>query len=427
MKAAIIGGGIIGLSSAYYLNQAGWDVTVFEREDLSDNCSFGNMGYLSPSHFVPLAQPGVVSQGILWMFDQKSPFYVRPELSWPLIDWGLKFVRACNTRNVERSARPMTDLLLLSRKLTAEWARSDEFAFEYHENGCINYYRTEKYEKGELETVRAGRDLGLDIRILSREEIHELEPELKPDVRGGAWYRDDAHLHPNSLMRELKSVLERKGVMIRTNTEVTGIEKKSGKINTLRLSDGSAWTGDLVVLAAGSWSREVARMAGEYLPVMPGKGYSMTVDVAHQPLKHPCILLESKVAITPWEKKLRIGSTMEIGKVNDRILLPRVQGILEAVPKYLPGYTDDPAFREMSDLTKLKENLRSKVWYGFRPLSVDGLPYIGYAKKTSNLIIASGHAMLGLSFGAGTGKLVTELADGKPTSVGVEAFDPGRV
>ena len=427
MKAAIIGGGIIGLSSAYYLNRAGWDVTVFEREDLSDNCSFGNMGYLSPSHFVPLAQPGVVSQGILWMFDQKSPFYVRPELSWPLIDWGLKFVRACNTRNVERSARPMTDLLLLSKKLTAEWARSDEFAFEYHENGCINYYRTEKYEKGELETVRAGRDLGLDIRILSREEIHELEPELKPDVRGGAWYRDDAHLHPNSLMRELKSVLERKGVMIRTNTEVTGIEKKSGKINTLRLSDGSAWTGDLVVLAAGSWSRETARMAGEYLPVMPGKGYSMTVDVAHQPLKHPCILLEAKVAITPWEKKLRIGSTMEIGKVNDRILLPRVQGILEAVPKYLPGYTDDPAFREMSDLTKLKENLRSKVWYGFRPLSVDGLPYIGYAKKTSNLIIASGHAMLGLSFGAGTGKLVAELADGKPTSVGVEAFDPGRV
>jgi D-amino-acid dehydrogenase len=168
-------------------------------------------------------------------------------------------------------------------------------------------------------------------------------------------------------------------------------------------------------------------MAGEYLPVMPGKGYSMTVDVAHQPLKCPCILLEAKVAITPWEKKLRIGSTMEIGKVNDRILLPRVQGILEAVPKYLPGYTDDPAFREMSDLTKLKENLRSKVWYGFRPLSVDGLPYIGYAKKTSNLIIASGHAMLGLSFGAGTGKLVAELADGKPTSVGVEAFDPGRV
>jgi D-amino-acid dehydrogenase len=153
----------------------------------------------------------------------------------------------------------------------------------------------------------------------------------------------------------------------------------------------------------------------------------MTVDVAHQPLKRPCILLEAKVAITPWEKKLRIGSTMEIGKVNDRILLPRVQGILEAVPKYLPGYTDDPAFREMSDLTKLKENLRSKVWYGFRPLSVDGLPYIGYAKKTSNLIIASGHAMLGLSFGTGTGKLVAELADGKPTSVGVEAFDPGRV
>lgn len=427
MKAAIIGGGIIGLSSAWYLNQSGWEVTVFERGDLSDNCSFGNMGYLSPSHFVPLAQPGVVSQGILWMFDQKSPFYVRPELSWPLIDWGLKFVRACNPRNVQNGARPMTDLLLLSRKLTAEWAASGEFAFEYHEKGCINYYRTEKYEKGELETVRAGRDLGLDIQILSREEAHELEPELKPDVRGGAWYKDDAHLHPNTLMRELRAALERKGVIIHTNTEVTGMEKKSGKISTLHLSDNSSWTGDLVVLAAGSWSREVARLAGEYLPVMPGKGYSMTVDVENQPLRHPCILLEAKVAITPWDKKLRIGSTMEIGKMNDRILLPRVQGILEAVPKYLPGYSSDTAFRELSDMDSLKQNLRQKVWYGFRPLSVDGLPYIGYAKKTSNLLIASGHAMLGLSFGAGTGKIIAELADGKPTSVEVGAFDPGRV
>jgi D-amino-acid dehydrogenase len=210
MKAAIIGGGIIGLSSAWYLKRSGWEVTVFERGDLSDNCSFGNMGYLSPSHFVPLAQPGVVSQGILWMFDQKSPFYVRPELSWPLIDWGLKFVRACNARNVQNGARPMTDLLLLSKKLTAEWAASGEFAFEYHEKGCINYYRTEKYEKGELETVKAGRvsrtgHTGAFARGSTR-------AGARPETRcaGGAWYKDDAHLHPNTLMRELRAALEKR-------------------------------------------------------------------------------------------------------------------------------------------------------------------------------------------------------------------------
>ncbi len=166
--------------------------------------------------------------------------------------------------------------------------------------------------------------------------------------------------------------------------------------------------------------------AGEYLPMMPGKGYSMTVDVPRQPLRYPCILLEAKVALTPWAKRLRIGSTMEIGAVNDRILFPRVQGILEAVPRFFPGYTDDPAFRELADFEKLKEKMREKIWFGFRPLSADGLPYIGFAKKTENLMIATWHAMLGLSMAAATGKLVSEMASGKPTSIGVGAFDPKR-
>ena len=117
---------------------------------------------------------------------------------------------------------------------------------------------------------------------------------------------------------------------------------------------------------------------------------------------------------------------MEIGPVNDRILFPRVQGILEAVPKFLPGYRNDPVFRALADLEQLKKNLREKVWFGFRPVSADGMPYIGYAKKTENLLIATGHAMLGLSMGAGTGKLVSELAGGKPASIDMKTFDPGR-
>ncbi|MBK7935917.1 MAG: FAD-binding oxidoreductase [Lewinellaceae bacterium] len=159
---------------------------------------------------------------------------------------------------------------------------------------------------------------------------------------------------------------------------------------------------------------------------MPGKGYSMTVGKPAKKLNYPCILLEAKVALTPWAERLRIGSTMEIGAINDRILFPRVLGILEAVPRFLPGYNDDPVFRDLADVDKLKKNLREKVWFGFRPVSADGMPYIGFAKKTDNLIMATGHAMLGLSMGAGTGKLVAELADGKSTSIGMEAFDPKR-
>lgn len=234
MKATILGGGIIGLSTAYYLQQAGWDVTILERTDGTDGCSFGNMGYLSPSHFAPLAQPGVISQGILWMFKQKSPFYVRPALSWALMDWGMKFVRACNADHLQRSARPMAELLLLSRDLTAQWEQSGEMRFEYERKGCINYFQTAKYEKGELDNVRMGHELGLDIQMLDRAQCQALEPELPPDVRGGAWYKDDAILYPNALMQQLADLLAKRGAKIIYNAEVVDIQKDKGRVSGVR-------------------------------------------------------------------------------------------------------------------------------------------------------------------------------------------------
>ncbi len=430
MKATIIGGGIAGLSSAWFLAADGWEVTVLEKGDLSDNCSFGNMGYLSPSHFVPLAQPGIVSQGFWWMFDVKSPFYVRPSLHPDLLRWGWKFMRAGTQSHVDRSARPLTELLLLSKQLTADWQHSGQMSFEYTEHGCIMYYQTAHTEREELENARVATDLGLKTEIIDREQAQRIEPDMRPDVRGGVWFKDDAHLHPNSLMRQLPLLLEQRGVRIIRQAEVTGFSKENKTIRSVRYRDAQGehqiTDSDVVVLAAGSWSPQIAKMAGEYLPLMPGKGYSMTIDTDRQRLRIPCILLEAKVALTPWRTQLRIGSTMEIGPINDRILFPRVQGILEAAPKFLPGLVEDPAFRQLADLEALKRHLREKVWFGFRPVSADGLPYIGFAKKTDNLLMATGHAMLGLSLGAGTGKLIAEMAGGKPLSVGVEAFDPRR-
>lgn len=430
MQVTIIGGGIIGLSTAFFMQERGWDVTVLEKGDLQDNCSFGNMGYLSPSHLVPLAQPGIISQGLLWMFDIKSPFYVRPSLRWSLADWGLKFVRASTRANVEKNAPALAELLLLSKKLTADWTKSGLMDFEYAEDGCIMYYQTAKKEKEELQTARMAADFGLKSTVIDRAEAHRIEPDLLPDVIGGVWYRDDAHLHPNTLMRELTALLEGRGVRMLRRAQVTQVAKSQGKITQLQYTDAAGQTQqttpDLVVLAAGSWSPQLAKMMGEYLPLMPGKGYSMTINVAKQRLRIPCIGLEHKVALTPWAGRLRIGSTMEIGAINDDILFPRVQGILEAVPKFLPGYREDADFRDLADIDKLRARQREQVWFGFRPVSPDGVPYIGRAKKTPNLLIATGHAMLGLSMGAATGKLISELAEGQPTSMDVRAFDPGR-
>jgi D-amino-acid dehydrogenase len=425
MKITIIGAGIVGLSTAYYLQKDGHEVTVLEKGDLTDNCSFGNMGYLSPSHLAPLASPGIMAQGFLWMFDQKSPFYVRPQLSKDMIDWGLKFWRNCTQSNVDKSMKPLGELLLFSKSLYEEWSNSGEMEFELENKGCIMWYQTEKKRKSEVEVAKGSEQLGMVTEILDREQSLALEPNVGLNVLGGVWYKDDAHLYPDALMRQLPKVLEQRGVKIYLNTTVTDFERKNGQINALMAGD-TRYEADMVVLSAGSWSPLLAKLTDEYMPLMPGKGYSMTVDNPTTQLNYPCIFLEPKVALTPWKNRLRIGSTMEIGAINDEILFPRVQGILEAVPKFMSAYNDDPVFRDLADLEKLKANIRERVWFGFRPVSADGVPYIGFAKKHKNLMIATGHAMLGLSMGAGTGKLIAEMVAGKPTSINVEAFNPTR-
>lgn len=411
-KTIIIGGGIIGLFSAYYLHKAGGAVEILEQGDLQDNASFGNAGMIVPSHFIPLAAPGMIEQGIRWMFDSKSPFYVKPSLDPQLIGWGLKFLKAANKKHVERSATALRDLSLLSKKLYKELDNTADFKFGLEDKGILMLFKTEKFEHEERHIAEKAVELGLDARYLTANQCRDLQPDVAMNILGAVHYHCDAHLYPNKLIAGLIKYLETAGVKIHRNTAVTGIEHQSGKISAV-ISNDKKFIADRYVVAGGAWSPAIGKLAGLNIPLMPGKGYSFMMTEPKQRITIPALLCEARVSVTPMDGSIRFGGTMEIGKVNDKVNLTRVAGIVESIPKYFPEFK--PAIPQVKD-----------IWYGFRPCSPDGLPYIGHAAKYDNLTIATGHGMMGLSLAPATGKLVQEVITGTANSSDIGLFSPNR-
>ncbi|HWZ15949.1 MAG TPA: FAD-dependent oxidoreductase [Mucilaginibacter sp.] len=411
-KAIIIGGGVIGLFTAYYLNKSGWEVEVLEQGDLSDNCSFGNAGMITPSHFVPLASPGMVEQGIRWMFNSKSPFYVKPSLNRELISWGLKFVKSATKKHAERSAAGLRDISLFSKDLYHSFEKDTAIDFGLADKGILLLFKTPKVEEEERHLVEKATNLGLDAQYLTAEECRKLQPDIELDILGAVHYHCDAHMYPNKLMAGMVKYLEANGVRIHRHTEVTKINHDQGKVISVSTKDKD-FAGDAFVVAGGAWSPAIAKLAGLNVPLMPGKGYSFMV---HNPVKKmtiPSILCEARVAITPMNGSIRFGGTMEVGKINNKVNMNRVQGIVESVPKYFPDF-------------KLPVPGQKDIWFGFRPCSPDGLPYIGLSDKYKNLAIATGHTMIGLSLAPATGKLIAEAFNEERSSVDTGLFAPGR-
>jgi D-amino-acid dehydrogenase len=414
MKVIVIGGGIIGLSSAFYLNQSGWDVTVLDKSDFNDNCSYGNCGYICPSHFTPLSTPGIVKQGLKWMWNSKSPFYVQPRLDWDLISWGMKFMRSANAKHVEESAAPLRDIAILSKAEYEKWLNIPGFDFAYQQKGLLEIFQTDKGAEHAKHTVEKAIELGLsETKLLTREELGAMEPHTKVNGMGAILFNCDAHCYPNKLMQNLIAYLKNKGVRLLSNQEVINFEKENSKINKV-ITSSASFDADEVIIASGSWSKQTAELLNINIPLMPGRGYSITLENSPYKLNYPAVLLEGRAAVTPMDgNKIRFGGTMEITSHKTPPRMNRVQGILDAVKRFYPEF--DVPF-------PAKEN----IWYGYRPCSADGLPYIGRVKKMSNVIIATGHSMLGLSLGAGTGKLVDEIINSKRISMEISLFNPER-
>ncbi len=412
MNVGIIGSGIIGLSSAYYLVKAGHQVTVIEQGNLKDGCSFGNAGMIVPSHIIPLAAPGMISKGIRWMFNSTSPFYIKPRLSGDLLKWGYHFYKHATKEHVSKSAPALKEISLLSKSMYQQLTEELPFDFGYHERGLLMLYQTKETEEEEIGTVALANRQGIEAHMISKEEVQRLEPEVKVNVRGGIYFPGDAHITPQSFINQLIPFIKNQGVVFKTNTEVTDFLIEKNCIRSIQTNQGE-FTFDEVIIATGSWSGIMTAKLGISLPMQAGKGYSFTLHNVEKNIHVPSIFLEARVAVTPMGNMLRFGGTMEITGVNHSISMNRVRGIVNSIPKYYP---------EM----KVDLPQHNQVWHGLRPCSPDGLPYIGRSKKLNNLIIATGHSMMGLSLGPGTGKLVSEIVSQEQPSIDITMFNPER-
>jgi len=415
VRVVVVGGGVIGLAAAHSLLAAGHEVLVLDRAaEGEQGASYGNAGMVVPSHFVPLAAPGAVAQALRWLPDPEGPFRIAPRPSLDLVRWGLAFWRASSARRAEAAA-PV--LLALSRASRAAYAEleAEVGPFGLRREGLLMLSATSHGHEEEVALAEMARRLGLDVAVLDAAGVGALEPAAGYAVAGGVHYREDAHLDPVALMARLHAAVRARGGEVRRGARVERLLTRAGTVIGVS-GDGLRELADAVVLAAGAWSARLARGVGLRLLLEPGTGYSLTVPAPSAGPRLPAILTEARVAVTPLGDRLRVGGTMEIAGFPPDGAPPnarRVRGIVKALRRYLPRL--DPAQFEAAT-----------PWRGHRPVTPDGLPYLGATRRPRGLVVATGHAMLGVSLAPVTGRVVAELVSGGTPDLPLEPLRPDR-
>ncbi len=410
----VCGAGIVGLCTAHYLAREGFAVTVIERNaEGADSCAHGSAGYVSPSHIAPISAPGMVWQGLKWMASSRSPFYIKPRFDPELMRWGWLFARNCTPEHTRRAAPVLRDLCLAGRQLFVELAETTGNTFELRTEGLLNLYKTREALEHEMQGLgHLANELGVEARALDPRQTAEMEPGARMDVAGSIYFPIDAHLTPRKFISTLVALLKQKRVKFHWDTSIHGWRSAAGRITGVSTTKGEL-VADEYVIATGSWAPATLRGLGLRLPMQPGKGYSLTIEQPRFKFSKPLILTERRVAVTPMGDKLRFGGTMEISGHADNVRAERVEQIIAAAQFYFPDFRAD-------DFAGIKP------WFGYRPVSPDGMPYIGRFAQPANLTAACGHAMLGVTLAPITGLLVAETLVGRKPSIDLTLLNPDR-
>lgn len=412
-RVVVVGAGVIGLCTAYYAALEGHEVVVLEREgEEHEGCSHGNAGLIVPSHIVPLASPGMIGRALRWMWNAESPFYIRPRLDRQLLAWAWLFYRAATPEHAARAAPWIRDLNLASRTLFEELAARSGDAFRLVKQGVLLLCNTQQGLDEEAAAGEHATRLGLDVEILEAAQARALEPEIEMNIVGAVLYAQDAHMDPGLFMASLRRLTTEAGASFLWNSGVSGWHTAGRRVQSV-VSGGSEVEADEFVLCGGSWSGEAARGLDLRLPLQAGKGYNLTLSRPRSKPTRGAILVEGRVAVTPMGERLRFAGTMEIAGLNERINPARLSGIRKTVRRFYPQFQD-------TDFEGIKP------WCGLRPCSPDGLPYLGRLARYDNLSVACGHAMMGLSLGPITGRLIAQILSGRAPEWDLSLVSPDR-
>jgi D-amino-acid dehydrogenase len=410
-RVVVVGGGVIGACSAYYLAKAGFAVTVLDRGTFGAGCSLANCGYVCPSHVLPLACPGAVWNTLKTLFLPNSPLKVRPRVVLANLSWFLGFARRCNRRDMLAAGHALQALLNASRSLFDELLACERLDCEWQARGLLFVFRSPKHFQHYARTDDLlRREFAMPAQRFGPDELVELEPALKPGLAGAYLYESDGHLRPEGFLAELRRVLLSVGVQVRENCPVVGFVRRGRRAVAVR-TPGGEWPADHFLVATGAWTPRLARELGARIPIVPGKGYSLTMPRSERCPSYPMIFEEDRVAVTPFLTGWRLGSTMEFAGYDPTMSRDRLGILTTAARLYLREPPTGPVLHE---------------WWGWRPMTYDGLPVIDRSPSMDNVMIAAGHGMLGLSMATGTGKLVAELLAGRPPSVDPRPYSLNR-
>ena len=395
-EVLVVGAGVVGVATAYALAQRGRKVVAIDAGPVGGGCSYANAGLIAPSHGMPLAAPGVLSQGLRWMLDRDSPFYIRPRPNTALISWLLRFRAAANEKQAHAAVPILRALKLAGRRLYDEWTALDGMECDYAREGVIHVYRSQQALDQAREEVRHFAVTELPSEVMDEDTLRAIVPHLRAGIAGGVRFPEDARVNPGKFVTALARLAESAGATFMERTEAIGFTTSRGRITAVDTTRGEFRPAQ-VVLAAGAWSPGVARDLRLKLPIQPAKGYSLTFHRPDGFLDVPLLLGEAHAAINPIGPIIRVAGTLELTGMNFSINRRRVAAVRRAAGDYLEGF-------DGLDLIE--------IWRGLRPCTPDGLPIIGRAPAWENLVIAAGHAMIGMAVGPITGQIVADLICG---------------